>query len=114
MKNDANIRNFIEISGNLHGKSRKLRGKSRNFRGMNSSTYCRMTHFSGRFRSFSGHFRRKMENIGDIFPFSFRFYSFSFLIFKLYYSFCTGIYSINCSYEENYSNFSHHFYGYWR
>ena len=52
MKNDANIRNFIEISGNLHGKSRKIRGKSRNFRGMNSSTYCRMTHFSGRFRSF--------------------------------------------------------------
>lgn len=23
MKNDANIRNFIEISGNMHGKSRK-------------------------------------------------------------------------------------------
>lgn len=76
MKNDANIRNFIEISGNLHGKSRKLRGKSRNFRGMNSSTYCRMTHFSGRFRSFSGHFRRKMENIGDIFPFLFLFIPF--------------------------------------
>lgn len=78
MKNDANIRNFIEISGNLHGKSRKLRGKSRNFRGMNSSTYCRMTHFSGRFRSFSGHFRRKMENIGEkwrISETSFRFLS---------------------------------------
>ena len=26
-----------------------------------------------------GEYRRKMENIGDIFPFSFRFYSFSFL-----------------------------------
>ena len=34
MKNDANIRNFIEISGNLHGKSRKTRGKSGNFRGI--------------------------------------------------------------------------------
>ena len=41
-------------------------------------------------------------------------HSFSFFIFKLYYYFCTGIYSINCSYEENYSIFSHHFYGYWR
>ena len=91
MKNDANIRNFIEISGNLHGKSRKLRGKSRNFRGMNSSTYCRMTHFSGRFRSFSGHFRRKMENIGDIFPFSFRFYSFSFLFIPFHSSFSNYI-----------------------
>lgn len=34
MKNDANIRNFIEISGNLHGKSRKTRGKSGNFSGI--------------------------------------------------------------------------------
>lgn len=53
MKNDANIRNFIEISGNLHGKSRKMRGKSGNFRGIHSSTSSRMTHFRGRFRSFS-------------------------------------------------------------
>lgn len=33
MKNDANIRNFIEISGNMHGKSRNMhgnRGFSRN------------------------------------------------------------------------------------
>lgn len=39
MKNDANIRNFIEISGNLHGKSRKIRGKSGNFRGIHSSKW---------------------------------------------------------------------------
>ena len=39
MKNDANIRNFIEISGNLHGKSRKMRGKSGNFRGIHSSKW---------------------------------------------------------------------------
>ena len=58
---------------------------------MNSSTYCRMTHFSGRFRSFSGHFRRKMENIGDIFPFSFRFYSFSFLFIPFHSSFSNYI-----------------------
>lgn len=53
-----------------------------------------------------------MENIGEIIPFhsfSFLFFPLSFLIFKLYYYFCTGIYSINCSYEENYSIFSHHF-----
>ena len=39
MKNDANIRNFIEISGNMHGKSRKMRGKSGNFRGIHSSKW---------------------------------------------------------------------------
>lgn len=39
MKNDANIRNFIEISGNLYGKSRKTRGKSGNFRGIHSSKW---------------------------------------------------------------------------
>lgn len=32
MKNDANIRNFIEIPGNLHGKSG-------NFRGIHSSKW---------------------------------------------------------------------------
>lgn len=68
----------------------------------------------GRFRS---HFRSFLDMIpihSGFFPFLFLFHSFSFLIFKLYYYFCTGFYSINCSYEENYSNFSHHFYGYWR
>ena len=30
MKNDANIRNFIEISGNMHEKSRKIREFPRN------------------------------------------------------------------------------------
>ena len=39
MKNDANIRNFIEISGNMHGKSRKMRGKSGIFRGIHSSKW---------------------------------------------------------------------------
>lgn len=39
MKNDANIRNFIEISGNMHGKSRKMHGKSGNFRGIHSSKW---------------------------------------------------------------------------
>jgi hypothetical protein len=45
-----------------------------------------MTHFRGRFRSFFrsflekiGEYRGKMENIGEIIPFSFRFYSFLFL-----------------------------------
>ena len=60
MKNDANIRNFIEISGNLHGKSRKMRGKSGNFRGIHSSKWQNRREIlrsfpvvSGRFRSFS-------------------------------------------------------------
>lgn len=74
MKNDANIRNFIEISGNMHGKSRKMRGKSGNFRGIHSSTSSRMTHFRNRFRSFPVISGEKHS----FFPFSFRFYSFSF------------------------------------
>ena len=59
MKNDANIRNFIEISGNMHGKSRKMRGKSGNFRGIHSSKWQNRRKIlrsfpviSGRFRSF--------------------------------------------------------------
>ena len=86
MKNDANIRNFIEISGNLYGKSRKMRGKSGNFRGIHSSTSSRMTHFRGRFRSFSrsfsvtfGHFWRKSFLLSVFFPFLFLFIPFSFL-----------------------------------
>lgn len=72
MKNGANIRNFIEISGNMHGKSRKMHGKSGNFRGIHSSTSSRMTHFRGRFRSFSvvftvifGENRRISEKNGE-------------------------------------------------
>lgn len=60
MKNDANIRNFIEISRNLYGKSRKMRGKSGNFRGIHSSKWQNRREIlrsfpviSGRFRSFS-------------------------------------------------------------
>lgn len=124
MKNDANIRNFIEISGNMHGKSRKMRGKSGNFRGIQSSKWQNrreiLRSFPVIFGRFRSHFRSFLDMIPILsvfFPFLFLFipfHSFSFLIFKLYYYFCTGIYSINCSYEENYSNFSHHFYGYWR
>ena len=83
MKNDANIRNFIEISGNMHGKSRKMRGKSGDFRGIHSSTSSRMTHFRGRFRSFPrsfsvifGHFWRKSFLLSVFFPFLFRFIPF--------------------------------------
>ena len=96
MKNDANIRNFIEISGNMHGKSRKMHGKSGNFRGIHSSKWqnrreilrsfpvvsCRFCGHSWRKSENFGEYRRKMENIGEIFPFSFLFFplhSFSFL-----------------------------------
>ena len=97
MKNDANIRIFIEIFRNLHGKSRKMRGKSGNFRGIHSSTSSRMTHFRGCFRSFSrsfpvvftvifGHFLSFLEKnipsfrfLSGFFPFLFRFIPFSFL-----------------------------------
>lgn len=103
-------RKIEENAGKIGEFSRKIRGKSWNFQGIHSSTSCRMPRFRGHFRSFSQSFPVIPGYDSD----SFRFYSFSFLIFKLYYYFCTGIYSINCSYEENYSNFSHHFYGYWR
>lgn len=74
MKNDANIRNFIEISGDSYGKSGKMRGKSGNFSGISvesippsrrndgcSGGYSRSFpvvsgRFSGRFRSFSRSF----------------------------------------------------------
>ncbi len=72
MKNDANIRNFIEISGNFPGKLRKIRGKSGNFHGIHSSTSCRMTRFCSRFRSFSRSFL-------DMVPIDSVFFSFSFL-----------------------------------
>lgn len=52
MKNDANIRNFIEISGNLHGKSRKTRGKSGNFRGIHYTKQKKRWEFRWLFRSF--------------------------------------------------------------
>ena len=100
MKNDANIRNFIEISGNLYGKSRKIRGKSGNFRGIHSSKWQNRRkilrsfpvvfgHFrsfslvfpviSGHFRSFPVIFRLIPIDSGKSFLF-FPFYSFSFLI----------------------------------
>ena len=57
MKNDANIRNFIEISGNLYGKSRKTRGKSGNFRGIHSSKWQNRRKILRSFPVVSGHFR---------------------------------------------------------
>lgn len=57
MKNDANIRNFIEISGNMHGKSRKMRGKSGNFRGIHSSKWQNRREILRSFPVVSGHFR---------------------------------------------------------
>lgn len=87
MKNDANIRNFIEISGNMHGKSRKMRGKSGYFRGIHSSKWKNRReilrsfpvisgHFRSRFRSFSrsfsvifGHFWRKTFLLSVFIPF---------------------------------------------
>ena len=65
MKNDANIRNFIEISGNSYGKSGKMRGKSGNFSGISVESIPpsrrndeRSGGYSGRFRSFSVVFSR--------------------------------------------------------
>lgn len=73
MKNDANIRNFIEISGNMHGKSRKMRGKSGYFRGIHSSKWKNRREIlrsfpviSGRFH---GHFRSFLEKIIPSFRF---------------------------------------------
>lgn len=57
MKNDANIRNFIEISGNMHGKSRKMRGKSGNFRGIHSSKWQNRREILRSFPVVSGHSR---------------------------------------------------------
>ena len=57
MKNDANIRNFIEISRNLHGKSGKIRGKSGNFRGIHSSRWQNRREIVRSFPVISGHFR---------------------------------------------------------
>lgn len=86
MKNDANIRNFIEYLGNLHGKSWKICGKSFHFLPFHSTTSFGCPVFRGRFRSFFrsflekiGEYRRKMENIVEIFPFSFHFITLSFL-----------------------------------
>ena len=87
MKNDANIRNFIEISGNMHGKSRKMRGKSGNFRGIHSSKWQNRREIlrsfqvvfavmCGRFRSFSVVFAVISGYGSDLFPFSFLFIPF--------------------------------------
>ena len=86
MKNDANIRNFIEISGNLYGKSGKMRGKSGNFRGIHSSKWLNRREILrsfpvvfGHFWSFFRSFLDMIPNDSRFIPDSFRFYSFSFL-----------------------------------
>lgn len=82
MKNDANIRNFIEISGNMHGKSRKMHGKSGNFRGIHSSKWQNrrkiLRSFPVVFAVIPGENQRISENIGEkwrISETSFRFLS---------------------------------------
>ena len=57
MKNDANIRIFIEISGNPYGKSGKMRGKSGNFSGIHYTRQKKRWEFRWLFRSFFGRFR---------------------------------------------------------
>lgn len=78
---------FHGILWNFHGKCVENHSFLFHFFPFHSSTSCRMTRFRGCFRSFlrsfsekNGEFRRKMENIGEIFPFSF-------LFFPLHYTF---------------------------
>ena len=90
MKNDANIRNFIEYLGNLHGKSWKICGKSFHFFPFLSISFhnlFRMTRFSRSFSvvfgRFCGHSWRKSENIGEKWRISGK----SFHFFPLHYTF---------------------------
>lgn len=92
MKNDANIRNFIEISRNLYGKSGKMQGKSGNFRGIHSSRWQNRREILRSFSVVSGRFRSFFRSFLVMIPidsaksfrfipndsFSFRFHSFSF------------------------------------
>lgn len=79
MKNDANIRNFIEISRNLYGKSRKMRGKSRNFRGIHSSKWLNRREILRSFSVVFGRFRSHFRSFLDMIPNDSRFFPFSFL-----------------------------------
>lgn len=72
---------FRGILWNFHGKYVENHSFSFLFIPFLSSTSSWMTRFRGRFRSFSvvfsvisGENRRKMENFGEIFPFSFLFF----------------------------------------
>ena len=67
MKNDANIRNFIEISGNMHGKSRKMHGKSGNFRGIHSSKWQNRREILRSFPVIFGRFRSHFRSFPVIF-----------------------------------------------
>ena len=68
MKNDANIRNFIEISGNMHGKSRKMHGKLRNFRGNHSSKWQNRREILRSFPVVFGRFPGHSRSFPVIFP----------------------------------------------
>lgn len=94
MKNDANIRNFIEISRNLYGKSGKMQGKSGNFRGIHSSRWQNRREILRSFSVVSGHFRSFFRSFLVMIPIdsakSFRFIpndSFSFLFFPFHSTF---------------------------
>lgn len=67
MKNDANIRNFIEISGNMHGKSRNMHGKSGIFRGIHSPMRRNRRSFLRSFAVVSGHFRSFFRSFPVVF-----------------------------------------------
>lgn len=88
---------FRGILWNFHGKYAENHSFLFLFFPFHSSNSCQLTHFRGRFRSFAvvfavisgenqriseknGEYRRKMENIGEIIPFSF-------LFFPLHYTF---------------------------
>lgn len=72
MKNDANIRNFIEISGNMHGKSRKMRGKTGNFRGIHSSKWQNRREILRSFPVVSGRNPLVIRSFFRLFPVIFR------------------------------------------
>lgn len=104
MKNDANIRNFIEISGNMHGKSRNMHGKSGIFRGIHSPMRRNRRSFlrsfavvSGHFRSFFRSFLIWFRKISFLIPFD----SFSFPNTPILCS--TACFYVNYSHRENFS-----------
>ena len=114
MKNDANIRNFIEISRNLHGKSGKMQGKSGNFRGIHSSRWQNRREIVRSFPVISGHFRSFFRSFLVMIPIdsakSFRFIpndSFSFHFIPLSFHFRSStprfyaLQHISCRFSKN-------------
>lgn len=114
MKNDANIRNFIEISGNLYGKSGKMHGKSGNFRGIHSSRWQNRREIVRSFPVISGRFRSFFRSFLVMIPIdsakSFRFIpndSFSFHFIPLSFHFHSStphfyaLQHISCRFSKN-------------